>query len=94
MHVSEHTVATHAAEAFAPPPGHARPHTPQFSASLARLASHPSTAVALQFAKPALHAARSHTPAVQAPTPLGGMHARPHVPQFIALVAVAVSHPF
>lgn len=37
------------------PIGHARPQRPQFAASLARTASHPSAGFRLQSAKPALH---------------------------------------
>ncbi len=93
-HVRTHALDTHDATALAPPPGHARAHAPQFSASLARLDSHPSTAEALQFAKTVPHAARVHTPATHAPKPFGGAHACPHAPQFDRLVESSVSQPF
>ena len=73
------TLALHVSPAL-----HARPHAPQFAASLAALMQAPP-----QHAWPALHAEpdvpHAHTPAVQLSP---SAHARPIEPQFIGSVSV------
>jgi len=63
-------------------PSHDVPHAPQFAESVARFASHPSAAIASQFAKPDLHSIPHATPlhVETAFAPVGhGAQLAPHV---------------
>src|SRR6185436_17463034 len=71
-----------------------RPHMPQFITSVPVFRSHPSAALLLQLAKPALHAAMVQVPLMQAPVALAGAHAALHAPQCARLLPRAVSQPF
>jgi hypothetical protein len=64
------------------PPEHTVPHAPQFFVWL-RSVSHPSAALALQFAQSAAHAANEHSPAVHSgPLACGrSVQSLVHVPQ-------------
>lgn len=70
------------------------PHAPQLRASVWMLTSQPSTEAPLQFAKPALQAARLHTPSAHVAEALGRTQARPHPPQLFGSPRVSVSQPF
>ncbi len=72
---------------------HEFPQAPQFSRSVAIVASHPLAARPSQFAKPALHDATVHTPAAQPATPFAAVHTLPHAPQFETFAVVLVSQP-
>jgi hypothetical protein len=71
------------------PAGHLFPQTPQFAASVARTASHPSAAFKLQSAVPALHW-KVHALFVQSGVAFGGVghtvHAGPHAAGSVATV--------
>jgi hypothetical protein len=70
------------------------PHIPQLLGSVSRIASHPLTASASQFAKPALHWPTLHAPAWHWPMALGAVQIVSHAPQLLLSVAVLVSQPF
>jgi hypothetical protein len=67
-------------------------HPPQLSGSVCRFFSQPLAALASQLPKPGLHA-MLQLPVVQLGVPLVALQARPHPPQFSALVFVLVSQP-
>jgi len=70
-----------------------RPHPPQLVALVARLVSHPSSALPLHSPKPATHTLEHALPE-QAGTALGRVaHAVPHAPQCVVLVRVSASQP-
>ncbi len=77
------------------PAAHARPHIPQFAASLRTSRSHPVAVLPSQSPNPAVHAnvhiAAAH-PAVVFGAPVPG-HTRPHTPQLRTSVASVASHP-
>lgn len=70
------------------------PHRPQFRGSLASAASHPFAGLPSQSAKPVAHAPIAQRPPAQVAAAFVKAQRAPHAPQFVALVAVAVSHPF
>jgi hypothetical protein len=73
----------------------ALPQKPQLLASEARLVSHPSAGLLLQFANPGSQAPTLHTEAVQAPKPWATAgQTLPHAPQLLRSEVVLVSHPF
>jgi hypothetical protein len=72
---------------------HVRPHIPQFAALVRVSTSQPLPGLPSQSAKPALHAPIAHAPAAQVAAALAKLHARPHVPQWAALVRVSASQP-
>jgi hypothetical protein len=87
-HVERHTPAEHTS-----PAAHARPHVPQAARSDCVLTSHPSAAMALQSAKPALQA-KPQAPAAQVAVALAGaVHALPQRPQLVTSARVSDSHP-
>jgi hypothetical protein len=55
--------------------------------------SQPSIAIALQFAKPVVHAPSAHAPAAQLAAAFAKLHALPQRPQCAALLVVSVSQP-
>jgi hypothetical protein len=69
------------------------PQAPQLARSVRVFTSQPSLAMALQLAKPALHAPRPQVPSVQVAAALRAVHARPQAPQCEGLVRVLVSQP-
>lgn len=74
--------------------GHTFAQRPQCSALVRRFVSHPLLGSPSQSPKPALHE-RVHPPATHRAAWLGpAVHTVPHVPQFMTLAAVLVSHPF
>jgi len=72
---------------------HVRPHTPQFVALVRVSTSQPLAGLPSQSAKPALHAPITQAPAAHMGAALAKLQARPHMPQFVALVRVSASHP-
>ena len=80
---AEHTV----------PLGQTVPQAPQLVLLVLVLTSQPLAASPSQSAKPAAQAASVQAPALQRVVALGSAQARPHPPQWAALVAVSVSQP-
>ena len=73
---------------------HAVPQAPQLETFVFRFASHPfPPAFPSQLPKPAEHAI-AQAPSEQLALPFAPLHTVPQPPQFVALVSVAVSHPF
>ena len=62
-------------------------------ALVASATSHPLAGLPSQSAKPALHVPSVQAPAPQVAVAFAKVHARPHAPQCVALVASATSHP-
>jgi len=82
-----HAPAAHVAAALAKL--QARPQAPQWAALVRVSASHPLAALRSQSAKFAAHAVIAQAPAVHAPVPLAGLHARPQAPQWAEVSSVA-----
>jgi hypothetical protein len=74
-------------------PEQAVPHPPQLATLFRKLTSHPSVAMALQSAKPALHAAIEHWPETQAAVEWATAQMLPQLPQFSASRPVFTSQP-
>jgi hypothetical protein len=72
---------------------HTSPQPPQLRASVLVLTSHPLAALPSQLPKPALQLASVQAPAAQPAVALLSAHARPHDPQWAALVAVSTQAP-
>jgi hypothetical protein len=72
---------------------HARPHIPQWATFVRVSTSHPLAGLLSQLPKPAVQLATVHVPLAQLSLALGRLHARPHAPQWAAVVARAVSQP-
>jgi hypothetical protein len=68
------------------------PQVPQFATVVFRLVSQPVLASPSQLPNPELHA-MEHDPSEQLGVPFVALQMVPHVPQFVALVSVFVSHP-
>jgi len=81
---AEHTV----------PLGQTVPQAPQLVLLVLVLTSQPLAALPSQSAKPVAQAASVQAPALQVVVALGNTQARPHPPQWVALVVVSVSQPF
>jgi hypothetical protein len=75
------------------PAAHARPHAPQCAVALRVSVSQPLAGLPSQSAKPASQRATTHAPAAHASAALGRLHARPHAPQWLALVWVSTQAP-
>jgi hypothetical protein len=73
--------------------GHEAPHAPQLVLLVEVFTSHPSASLALQLAKPGLHVLMRHAPLTHAGVAFGSAHVRPHIPQLVVSLAVAVSQP-
>ena len=71
----------------------ALPHMVQFSGSVPRLASQPSSIVLLQSAKLGLHIAMVHAPIAQPGSALAKRQTLPHALQFCGSSAVSTSQP-
>ena len=69
------------------------PQVPQFAGSLEIATSQPFAAVPSQFARPALHAPRTHAPALHVALAPVNVHTRAQEPQLFGSDAVARSHP-
>jgi hypothetical protein len=91
-HESPQAPAEHVAVALAPL-AHARAHIPQLARSVCRFTSQPFAGLRSQSAKPALHEAMVHAPAVQPAVALGSEHTRPHIPQLLTLVVTSTHVP-
>jgi hypothetical protein len=76
------------------PVAHARPHAPQWAVLVRVSVSQPLAALPSQSANPARHDAIVHVPPAHAAVALGRLHARPHIPQLVAVVRVSTSQPF
>jgi hypothetical protein len=72
---------------------HARSHMPQLDTVLRVSTSHPLAGLPSQSAKPSLHRVIAQAPIRQSPVALGNTHARPHIPQCVALAETSVSQP-
>jgi hypothetical protein len=72
---------------------HTFPQLPQFMASFATTASHPSRLEPLQFAKPASHVPITHVPVEQFAIACGNEQALPHIPQLSGSPRTSVSQP-
>src|SRR5215472_16063286 len=66
---------------------------PQLRGSFVVLTSQPFETMPSQFAKPVLHVAMPHCPAIQSGTALGSEHARPQPLQLFGSVCVVVLQP-
>jgi len=71
----------------------ARLHMPQWVRLVRVSTSQPLAGLPSQSAKPALQAPIAQVPAAQMAAALGKLHARPHMPQWAALVRVSASQP-
>lgn len=84
---------THALLRQMPALPQAIPQRPQLFGSEVVLTSQPFVVFASQLAKPALHSAIAHAPAVHVAVALGNEHVLPHTPQLFTLVCVLTSQP-
>lgn len=75
------------------PRPHCTPQRPQCTGLFRVSISQPSTAIALQFAKPALQEASAHDPARQVAAAFGKLQNPPQRPQCVSLLLRLVSQP-
>jgi hypothetical protein len=84
---------THCPAAQTVPEGHARPHAPQWFASVAVLASQPLAALLSQLAKAPLHPTTAHAPPAHMDVALERLQELLHAPQWASVLPVGTSQP-
>jgi hypothetical protein len=85
---------THCPAAQVVPAAHARPHAPQWLASVAVLTSQPLAALPSQLAKEPLQPTTAHCPPAHMAVALARLHGLLHDPQWASELPVGTSQPF